>query len=123
MVTAMTKARQAVGAYGERLASRYLEDQGMVILARNWRCADGEIDLILADGQDVVFCEVKTRRSNVFGAPAEAVGPIKVQRLRRLAARWLAESRMGAREARFDVVEVRPQPRGAALIDHIRAAF
>jgi putative endonuclease len=119
----MTKARQAVGAYGERLASRHLEDQGLVVLARNWRCADGEIDLILADGEDVVFCEVKTRRSSVFGAPAEAVGPAKVRRLRRLAARWLAETRMGARGVRFDVVEVRPQRRGAALIDHLRAAF
>jgi putative endonuclease len=95
MVTAMTKARQAIGAYGERLASRHLEDQGLVVLARNWRCADGEIDLILADGKDVVFCEVKTRRSSVFGSPAEAVGPAKVRRLRRLAARWLAEKRMG----------------------------
>jgi putative endonuclease len=119
----MTKARQAVGAYGERLASQYLSDQGLVILARNWRCADGEIDLVLADGEDVVFCEVKTRRSNAFGSPAEAIGPIKVQRLRRLAARWLAEARMGARDVRFDVVEVRPQRRGAALIEHTRAAF
>jgi putative endonuclease len=119
----MTKARQAIGAYGERLASRHLEDQGLVVLARNWRCADGEIDLILADGKDVVFCEVKTRRSSLFGAPAEAVGPAKVRRLRRLAARWLAETRMGARDVRFDVVEVRPQRRGAALIEHLRAAF
>jgi putative endonuclease len=123
MVTAMTKARQAIGAYGERLASRHLEDQGLVVLARNWRCADGEIDLILADGRDVVFCEVKTRRSSVFGSPAEAVGPAKVRRLRRLAARWLAEKRLGARDVRFDVVEVRPQRRGAALIEHLRAAF
>jgi putative endonuclease len=119
----MTKARRAVGAYGERLASRHLEDQGLVVLARNWRCADGEIDLILADGPEVVFCEVKTRRSGAFGAPAEAVGPAKVRRLRRLAARWLAEARMGARDVRFDVVEVRPQRRGAALIEHLRAAF
>ena len=119
----MTKARQAVGAYGERLASRHLEDQGLVILARNWRCSDGEIDLILADREDVVFCEVKTRRSSAFGSPAEAVGPAKVQRLRRLAARWLAESRMRPREVRFDVVSVLPQHRGAALIEHVRAAF
>jgi putative endonuclease len=119
----MSKARQAIGAYGERLASRHLQEQGLVVLARNWRCADGEIDLILADGPDVVFCEVKTRRSGTFGSPAEAVGPVKVRRLRRLAARWLAESGMGLRDVRFDVVEVRPQRRGAALIDHLRSAF
>jgi putative endonuclease len=71
----------------------------------------------------VVFCEVKTRRSSAFGTPAEAVGPAKVQRLRRLAARWLAESRMRPRDVRFDVVEVWPQRRGAALIEHVRAAF
>jgi putative endonuclease len=112
-----------VGAYGERLASRHLEGQGLVILARNWRCADGEIDLILADGEDIVFCEVKTRRGSGFGPPAEAVGPAKVRRLRRLAARWLAESRMSAHEVRFDVVSVSPQRRGPALIDHLRAAF
>ena len=123
MVTAMTKARQAIGAYGERLASRHLEDQGLVVLARNWRCADGEIDLILADGKDVVFCEVKTRRSSVFGSPAEAVGPAKVRRLRRLAARWLAENRVGARDVRFDVVAVLPQSRGASVLEHVRAAF
>ena len=123
MVTAMTKARLAIGAYGERVASRHLQEQGLVVLARNWRCADGEIDLILADGADVVFCEVKTRRSGTFGPPAEAVGPAKVRRLRRLAVRWLAESGMGRRDVRFDVVEVRPQRRGAALIDHVRAAF
>jgi putative endonuclease len=119
----MTKVRQAVGEYGERLASRHLEDQGLVVLARNWRCAEGEIDLILGDGEDVVFCEVKTRRTSVFGTPAEAIGPAKVRRLRRLAARWLAESRMRPRDVRFDVVEVRPQRRGTALIEHVRAAF
>lgn len=119
----MTKARQAVGAYGERVASRHLEDQGLVILARNWRCSDGEIDLILADGDDVVFCEVKTRRGSGFGSPAEAVGPAKIRRLRRLAVRWLAESRLGPREVRFDVVSVLPQHRGPALIEHTRAAF
>ena len=119
----MTKARQAVGAYGERLASRHLEDHGLVILARNWRCAEGEIDLILADGEDVVFCEVKTRRSGAFGTPAEAVGPAKVRRLRRLAARWLAESRMRPRDVRFDVVQVWPQRRGATLVEHVRGAF
>jgi putative endonuclease len=123
IVTAMTRVRQAVGAYGERLASRHLEEQGLVVLARNWRCADGEIDLVLADGDDVVFCEVKTRRSGRFGTPAEAIGPAKVRRRRRLAARWLAESRVRPREIRFDVVAVRPQRRGAALIEHLRAAF
>jgi putative endonuclease len=119
----MTKQRQAVGAYGERLASRHLEAAGLVVLARNWRCADGEVDLILRDGDDVVFCEVKTRRSVLFGTPAEAIGWAKVRRLRRLAARWLAQSAEQPREVRFDVVAVLPQPRGASVVEHIRAAF
>lgn len=119
----MTNERKAVGAYGERLAERHLLDQGLVVLDRNWRCRDGEVDLILRDGDDVVFCEVKTRRGDRYGSPAEAVNPAKVHRLRRLAARWLAESTVRPREVRFDVVAVMPQPKGPALIDHLRAAF
>jgi len=119
----MTRVRRAVGAYGERLAERHLAELGLVVLARNWRCPDGEVDLILRDGDDVVFCEVKTRRSDRFGTPAEAVGAAKVRRLRRLAARWLTETAAHPREVRFDVVSVLPQARGAAQIEHIRAAF
>jgi putative endonuclease len=120
----MTRVRRAVGAYGERLAERHLTDQGLVVLVRNWRCADGEVDLILRDGDDVVvFCEVKTRRGGRFGTPAEAVGAAKVRRLRRLAARWLAETQVHPREVRFDVVAVLPQPRGASQVEHVRAAF
>ena len=119
----MTRVRQAVGAYGERVASRYLETAGLVVLARNWRCSAGEVDLILRDGPDVVFCEVKTRRSESFGTPAEAVTATKVRRLRRLAAEWLAESGVRPREVRFDVVAVLPQQRGASVVEHIRGAF
>ena len=120
----MTRARQAVGAYGERLAERHLTEQGLVVLARNWRCPAGEVDLILSDGAGVVvFCEVKTRRSGRFGTPAEAIGAAKVRRLRRLAAHWLAESPEHPREVRFDVVAVLPQPRGATRVEHVRAAF
>ena len=119
----MTKERQAVGAYGERMAAQYLEAAGLVVLARNWRCGEGEVDLILLDGDDVVFCEVKTRRGGLFGTPAEAIGFSKVRRLRRVAARWLAQSPLHPREVRFDVVSVLPQPRGASVIEHVRAAF
>ena len=119
----MTMQRQAVGAYGERVAAQHLQNQGLVILHRNWRCSDGEVDLILRDGDDVVFCEVKTRRGGMYGSPAEAVGHRKVRRLRLLAQRWLAETGIHPREIRFDVVEVRPQPRGATQVEHTRAAF
>jgi putative endonuclease len=119
----MTKARQALGAYGERLAEQTLIAQGMVVVDRNWRCADGEVDLILRDGDDVVFCEVKTRRVSTFGTPAEAVVPAKVRRLRRLAARWLTTSRVRPSEVRFDVVSVVCRPDAAPLVDHVRSAF
>ncbi|WP_041841405.1 YraN family protein [Actinoplanes friuliensis] len=119
----MTTERKAVGAYGERMAEEHLRAQGLVVLARNWRCADGEIDLILRDGDDVVFCEVKTRRGDRFGTPAEAIGPAKVRRLRRLAAHWLSESPVRPHEIRFDVVAVLPQRRGATVVEHVRAAF
>jgi putative endonuclease len=120
---AMTTARQAVGAYGERVAEQHLVTNGLVVLARNWRCAEGEVDLILRDGDDVVFCEVKTRRGTLYGTPAEAVVGAKARRLRRLAGRWLAETREHPRAVRFDVVSVLPQPRGAAHVDHVRGAF
>ncbi|WP_030436073.1 YraN family protein [Actinoplanes subtropicus] len=119
----MTTERQAVGAYGERVAAQHLREQGLVVLHQNWRCPDGEIDLVLRDGDEVVFCEVKTRRGGGFGAPAEAVTQRKVHKLRALANRWLDETGIHPRGLRFDVVEVLPQRRGAPKVVHIRAAF
>lgn len=122
-LAAMTKARQAIGAYGERLAERHLVEQGLIVVARNWRCPDGEVDLILRDGDDLVFCEVKTRSGEGFGSPAEAVVGAKARRLRRLAARWLAGSGLHPGGVRFDVVSVLTPPRGAARVEHLRGAF
>jgi putative endonuclease len=122
-VTAMTQAKDAVGAYGERVAARYLANEGMELLDRNWRSPTGEIDIVLRDGRSIVFCEVKTRRSYRFGSPIEAIVPAKVQRLRRLAAEWLATSTERADEVRFDVVSVIPQRSGRARVEHVRGAF
>ncbi len=119
----MTRETLAVGSYGERLAVAHLVDQGMVILARNWRCPLGEIDIIARDGRVLVFCEVKTRRGLWCGAPAEAITAAKATRLRRLAARWLAASGTRVPEVRFDIVSVLPQRRGAARVEHLRDAF
>lgn len=119
----MTTQRRAVGAYGEKIAAQHLQEQGLVVLDRNWRCADGEVDLVLRDGDDIVFCEVKTRLSDRFGPPAAAVTQHKVRKLRHLALRWLSEAGIRPREIRFDVVEVLPQPRGGSQVTHIRAAF
>jgi putative endonuclease len=119
----MTAAKDGVGAYGERQAVRFLSEQGMRLLDRNWRCADGEIDIVARDGEVLVFCEVKTRRGLRFGAPSEAVVPAKVRRLRRLAAQWLAASGIHPAEVRFDVVSVLRPQRGPARIEHVRGAF
>ena len=112
-----------VGAMGRVVAAQHLQEQGLVVLDRNWRCADGEVDLVLRDGDDIVFCEVKTRRSDRFGPPAAAVTYRKTRKLRQLALRWLAQSEVHPREIRFDVVEVLPQTRGATQVTHIRSAF
>jgi putative endonuclease len=113
----------AVGAYGERRAVEFLIAQGMAVLDRNWRCPDGEVDIIARDGDDLVFIEVKTRRTHTFGEPVEAVVPAKARRLRRLAAQWLSATGIRPREVRFDVVSVRPRRNGPARIDHIKGAF
>ena len=96
-----------LGADGEDQAALWYQERGYELLARNWRCSDGELDLVLARGTTVVICEVKTRSTSRFGSPFEAVGPAKQHRLRRLAARWLREAApFRPDEVRFDVAGV-----------------
>ena len=115
--------RRAVGAAGEASAAQWYAAGGYEVLARNWRCRDGELDLVVAGPDVVVFCEVKTRRGDAFGVPAEAVTPAKQRRIRGLAARWLAEHRVHAPTVRFDVAAVRVQRDGAVDVDVITDAF
>lgn len=115
--------RQRLGARGEQLAAEWYADRGYQVLARNWRCREGEIDLVLARAGELVFCEVKTRTSDRFGTPAEAVTPAKQRRLRMLAARYLAARAAdgGGRAGwslRFDVAAV-----VAGRVEVIEAAF
>ena len=102
----MADARRTLGAEGEALAAAWYEAHGYEVVARNWRCRSGEIDLVVRRNRTFVFCEVKTRATDVFGIPAVAVDHRKRQRLRVLAARWLDDSPVRAREIRFDVVSV-----------------
>lgn len=116
-------SKQALGAYGEKLAAQYLREAGMEIIARNWRCRYGELDLIVQDPSVTAFVEVKTRSGLGFGTPAESVTFSKQQRIRRLALLWLAEQEGPWRRIRFDVVSVL-LPRGRTpVIDHLTAAF
>lgn len=119
-MTTTAQQRSSLGAYGEALAARHLVAQGMVLLDRNWRCDLGEIDLVLRDGRVLVVCEVKTRSSAAFGSPLEGVTERKAARLRRLAARWLAEHPVHPEEVRIDLVGVLLAASGPAEVDHVR---
>ncbi|WP_455709389.1 YraN family protein [Kitasatospora indigofera] len=80
-----------LGRYGEQVAARRLVADGLRILERNWRCAEGELDIVALDGETLAVCEVKTRSERSFQQPTEAIDAVKADRLRRLAERWLAE--------------------------------
>ena len=96
----------ALGARGERMATAWYEHNGYTVVARNWRCDVGEIDLVVRRGSLLVIAEVKTRASDRFGVPAHAVGIAKQRKLRRLAAVWLATTGAYYDEVRFDVVSI-----------------
>jgi putative endonuclease len=102
----MSSHNRVLGISGEDAAAAWYESQGYEIVARNWRCRDGELDLIVRSGRTFVFCEVKSRTSTRFGAPVEAITRQKQARLRRLAARWLEEWPKPAGEIRFDVASM-----------------
>lgn len=118
-----------LGRAGEDLAAEYFAATGYVILARNWRGAAGEVDLVLRDvagGRSVlVVCEVKSRSTDRWGGPAEAVTTDKQRRLRRLAGELLASRHgRGTDSVRFDVVEVVwPDGSAAPVLRHLADAF
>jgi putative endonuclease len=116
--------RRTLGDAGEALVARWYADAGYRVLDRNWRCREGELDVVVARGSVLVFCEVKTRRSTAFGTPAEAVTFTKQRRLRTLAMRWLdAHPAARARTLRFDVASVLAQRDAPPVIDVIEGAF
>lgn len=118
-----------LGASGETVARAHLEQWGWRLLEANFRCAQGELDLIAEEttptGVVTVFIEVKTRRGSAHGTPAAAVDTRKQQRLIRVAQAWLAAQNAGGEEpaCRFDVAEVRFGPDGLARVQWQRAAF
>jgi len=99
-------SRQTLGAAGERLARGYLERQGYTILAANYRCRWGEIDLVASEGETMVFVEVRTLRDGAFGTPEESLGPRKALHLRRAAQTYLRQHGDPAGEWRIDFVAV-----------------
>lgn len=110
------------GRWGEDLAARHLERLGMVILERNWRCREGEIDIVAGEPETdtIVVCEVKTRSSEDFGSPLAAVTPRKLRRLRSLASAWLRAHEHRAGIVRIDVIGIVLSTKGAPTLEHLR---
>jgi putative endonuclease len=112
--------KDVLGRQGEDLAARHLAAAGLRILARNWRCRAGEIDIVALDGRVLVICEVKTRSGGRFGTPLEAVGSQKSRRLRKLAVLWAREQGAFFDQIRIDVVGVLQPRSGECSVEHVR---
>jgi putative endonuclease len=116
--------QKRLGEWGEAQARCYLEAIGYIFVDRNFRAPEGEMDLVMQDGDIVVFVEVKTRTSNKFGTPEESVSKVKRQRLQRAAWAFLQEHEMLDTSWRIDVVAIEANPnRTIQRLDHYPGAF
>jgi putative endonuclease len=115
--------KDELGRRGEVLAVAHLEAKGLEVVDRNWRCRQGEIDIVARDGAYFVFVEVKTRSSNAFGSPLQSITPEKLARLRRLAAAWCASHPGAHNWVRIDAVGVLMPRDGAVTIEHLPRIF
>ncbi|PJJ63594.1 YraN family protein [Compostimonas suwonensis] len=111
-------AKDELGRRGEELAGEYLAERGYTIRDRNWRCALGEIDIVAERAGVTVVVEVKTRTSVDFGHPFAAITPVKVARLRRLAAAW-CDAHGGPRPLRVDAVAIVAPRNARPVIEHL----
>ncbi|NOZ30193.1 MAG: YraN family protein [Chloroflexi bacterium] len=119
----MTSVRRGLGDTGESLAARELARRGLTIVARNWRCAQGEIDLIARDGDTLAIVEVRTRRGRTYGTPEESITPTKQARLIQLAQMYVAEIGWEG-PWRIDVVAIELDRGGRLLrITHLPGAI
>lgn len=116
-------AKDRLGRRGEATAARYLEAAGLRIVDRNWRCPAGEIDLVAVDGSTLVIIEVKTRSSDDFGQPLEAITASKLERLYVLASTWARAHNQRFSGFRIDAVGVLDDGTGAPRIEHVRAVI
>jgi putative endonuclease len=116
-------AKDVLGRLGEDLAARHVVGAGFLILARNWRCEVGEIDIVARDGGTLVIVEVKTRTSTAYGSPAEAITPRKADKLRELALAWLSSHPGRGEGVRFDVISVVVPKNAATQLEHLRGVL
>ncbi len=119
----MSLWRRLIGEKGERLARQALRRSGYRVVAKNWRCPLGELDVVALEGGTLVFIEVRTRSTREFGPPAESVTPKKQAKVRRLAEYYLMEESNPDIGVRFDVVAVDFTRPKNERIEIIRDAF
>jgi putative endonuclease len=115
--------RPGTGRAGEDAAARWYADAGYRLLARNWRCRLGELDLIVSRGGTLVVVEVKARRGPAFGGGYEAVDARKRRKVRALTEAFLVGSRFGPSAIRFDVASVGIGPNDSATVEVFEDAF
>ncbi len=113
-------AKDELGKRGEQLAARYLSESGFEILDRNWRCNQGELDLVAREGDELVFVEVKTRQGTAYGHPFEAITTQKLARLHRLAVAWCDAHPEHIARMRIDAIAVIAPRESDARIEHLR---
>jgi putative endonuclease len=113
--------KDVLGRAGEDRAARYFEEHGYCVLARNWRCAQGELDLVVGNRSDLVVVEVKTRRGEAYGHPFEAIDARKRARLWRLTAAWMAANPtlIQGRRLRIDAIGLTGPDPATARLEHI----
>ena len=118
-----SKKRISLGDTGEKIARKFLVQQGYKIIDTNYRESLGEIDIIAEENNDLVFIEVKTRSGDGFGSPAEAVTPRKQRQIIKVAEYYLSEKKSFDIPLRFDVVSVLFGEDGKPIVETIENAF
>ncbi len=117
----MRNERQSLGAWGEQIASDFLQQKGYQIIERNYRCQIGELDIVALFQDDIVFCEVKTRKHAKYVHPSASVTLSKIKKIRQLAEFYLIQHNHDHLQPRFDVVTVCCQ--NGKIVEHFINAF
>jgi putative endonuclease len=115
-------AKNVLAREGEDAVASYLQERGFRILDRNWRCPEGQLDIVAAERDSLVVCEVKTRSGTRYGTPLEAMSQSRKNRLRQMAVQWLTAHGMRFDQIRIDIVGLLREGTGGFTIEHIRGA-
>lgn len=119
----VSESRINLGKHGEDLATVFLKQKGFQIITRNYRQKTGEVDIIAKDGDTLIFIEVKTRSSLLFGQPFEAVTKKKQTQLNRIALDYMTRNKINNQAARFDVISILIEQNKKPKIEHLQNCF